>query len=472
MAKLKTILKDTSKFRISYLVVLFFCNVAFIQIPAYVCLAFLFCWGIYITYYNIRYRESLTKMRFSVWILAFLAINFLTMLINMSISLPLNLLMILHISICFFIFYGVHTEGINIKLELYKVAKFIIYATSILGILGFAFMMFGVKFEVLWIKFIIYENRFTGVYINPNVLGFISVVSIFCCQIINKNDFLVQSKQKHVSKIIIAICLCVNMFSLSLCDSNASIVLFICYVVVLLVFNLFSMSVRVSKKQLLLRIAAVSVACLYVVGAALFTRTICQKAFSRLLSPQPISTTTAENITTATTTITFTHQNTNIDSGRIKLIKESIRLFRLSPVFGISNGNIIHYSQKYLTKTLSLSYHNNDLHNGYLTILVSTGILGFCIFAIFGIRFAKHIASNLFRRQNAQSQDILPCVFAFCCAYLVYSLFEKALLYNISFMVMWFWYMIGIASVYLNKYEPLVESRYMLRRHRLPRHMI
>lgn len=472
MAKLKTILKDTSKFRISYLVVLFFCNVAFIQIPAYVCLAFLFCWGIYITYYNIRYRECLTKMRFCVWIIAFLGVNFLTMLINMSISLPLNLLMLLHISICFFTFYGVHTEGINIKLELYKIAKFIIYATSVLGLIGFAFMMCGIKFEYLWIKFIIYENRYSGVFINPNILGFISVVSIFCCHIINKHDFLVQTKQKHVSRIVIAICLFVDMISLLLCDSNASIVLFICYIVVILVFNLFSMSVRVSKKQLFIRIVAVMCAFVYVAGAAFFTRAICQKAFSRLLAPQPITTTAAETIATNTTPITFTHENTNIDSGRIKLMKESIRLFRLSPVFGISNGNIIHYSQKYLTKTLSLSYHNNDLHNGYLTILVSTGVLGFCIFAIFGIRFAKHIASNLFKRQNAQSQDILPCLFAFCCAYLVYSLFEKALLYDISFMVMWFWYMIGITSVYLNKYEPLVESHYMLRRHRLPRHMI
>ena len=153
-------------------------------------------------------------------------------------------------------------------------------------------------------------------------------------------------------------------------------------------------------------------------------------------------------------------------------MKESIRLFRLSPVVGISNGNIIHYSQKYLTKTLSLSYRNNDLHNGYLTILVSTGVLGFCIFAIFGIRFAKHIASNLFKRQNAQSQDILPCLFAFCCAYLVYSLFEKALLYDISFMVMWFWLMMGYMSCYIAKFEPMLETQYLFHRKRLTRTLL
>jgi O-antigen ligase len=144
----------------------------------------------------------------------------------------------------------------------------------------------------------------------------------------------------------------------------------------------------------------------------------------------------------------------------------------MSPFFGIGSGNIIYFSQKYLSGVLEFNYHHHDLHNGYLTILVSTGIIGFLLFAVFGFRFGKHTVSNLFKRQKADSQDILPCLFAFCCAYLVYSLFEKALLFDISFMVMWFWYMIGMTSVYLNKYEPLVSSLYTLRRHRLPRHMI
>lgn len=474
MTGFKALLKDNSKFRISYLTVLFFCNIAFIQIPAYICLAILFCWGVYNAYNNVRHNYCFERLRFGIWIIAFLGVNFLTMLLNISTGLVYNFIMFLHISICFFVFYGIHTEkSLNHKAELYKICKFIIYATSVFGILGFVFMMCGVKFEWYWIKFIIYENRFTGVYINPNILGFISVVSIVCCHIVTRHDFIIQVKKKPISKIVLAVCLCVDLFSFLLCDSNASFVLFVCYAIVILIFNFFSMSASMSKKQLLLKGLAVMIAVVYIAGAAFFTRIICQRGFTQLMSPKPITTTTAETIaTTGSGVVSFTHTNTNIDSGRLKLIRQSIKLFRISPVFGISNGNIIEYSQKYLDGTMSMSYHNNDVHNGYLTILVSTGIVGFCLFAIFGLRLAKHIASNLFKRQNAASQDILPCLFAFCAAYLVYSLFEKALLYDISFMVMWFWYMIGVASIYLNKYEPLIESHYMLYRYRLPRHMI
>lgn len=474
MPRFKAMLMDYSKFRVMYLVVLFFCNVAFLQIPAYVCLAFMFCWGVYLTYYKIRYDECFDRLRFGLWIVAFLAVNFVTMLTNISIALVYNVIMFMHISICFFIFYGIHTEKeLNPKAEFYKICKFIIYATTVLGVVGFVLMMSGVKFEVLWIKFIIYENRFTGVYINPNILGFISVVSVLCCQIVSKGDFIAQAKRPRISRIWIAVCLCVDLFSLILCDSNASFVLFVSYVIFTLVFNFFSMSAKLSKTQVLMKILALVFAGIYVVGAAFMTRTICQQGFSALVSPKSAASSSAETIAEAgSETISFTHLNSNLDSGRIKLIKESVKLFKLSPLLGISNGNIILYSQEYLDGNLSLSYHNSDLHNGYLTMLVSTGVIGFCLFAVFGLRFSFHIIKNLFKRQNAESQDILPCLFAFCCAYLIYALFEKALLYDISFMVMWFWYMIGMTGVYLNKYEPLMESHYMLHRYKLPRHLV
>ncbi|MBQ5397879.1 MAG: O-antigen ligase family protein [Ruminococcus sp.] len=475
MSGLKNTLRNPSKFRLSYLIVLFFCNISFIQIPAYVCLAFMFFWGVYIVYYKIKYQHIFDGFRFGIWLLAFMGINFITMLVNLSEGLVYNVIMLFHLSICFFIFYGIHSEkDINPKAELYKVCKFIIYSTTVFGALGFAFMMFGVKFEWYWIKFIIFENRFTGVYINPNILGFISVVSIVCCHIISKRDFLVQAKRGRISRIWLAVCLSVDMFSLLLCDSNASIVLFVSYVVFILVFYAFSMSAKIKKRQAALKVVALVLATAYVIGAALMVRSISQKTVSHLINPKSANSQAAIGIQeiSGSEAITFTHQNTHIDSGRMKLIKESFKLFQLSPVFGISNGNIIEYSQKYLNGTLSLSYHNNDIHNGYLTILVSTGVIGFVLFAIFGIKLFKHIVVNLFRRQNAGSQDILPCLFAFCCGYLVYSLFEKALLYDISFMVMWFWYMIGMTSVYLNKYEPIMGALYTGRTYRLPRHMV
>ena len=470
----KSRMNDPSFFRVCYLAVLFFTNLTFIQIPAYLCLVFMFFWGVRLVFYKIRHQHCLSRLRFSIWLLAFMGMNVITMLIFVTWGMIYSIIMLLHVSICFFIFYGIHTEeGLNPKAELYKVCKFIIYATTVVGIIGFILMMCHVKFELNWndifiYKFIIFENRFTGLFMNPNMLGFVSVVSIVCCHIVSKSDFIAQAKMPRISRIVIAVCLCVNLFSLLLCDSNASLVLFICYVVFTIVFYLFSNPARISLKQVLIKSLALLLACVYIVGAAYLTRVVCQKSMSSLMTTTNLS----DEALQTQEGITFEHENTNFGSGRTKLIKESIDLFCISPLFGIGNGNIILFSQERLSGTLAFNYHNHDLHNGYLTILVSTGVFGFLLFAIFGLRFAKHIISNLFKRQRADSQDILPCLFAFCCGYLVYSLFEKALLFDISFMVMWFWYMIGMTGVYLNKYEPMETSYYNFKKHRIPKHMI
>lgn len=462
-------LSETSRFRILYIVTLFFCYVSFLQVPAYVCLFFLYFWGVKIAYRSVVKRQCLSRLRFGFWILLFLGLNIVTMIahFNMSsllfftVSTGANTAMFLHMCVCFFVFYGMHTEReVNTKAELYTVCKFIIYATSILGVIGFVLLFCGFTYESgEYIHLITYEEeRFTGVYFNPNMLGFISIVSVVCCHMVSRQDFLIQAGKRPISKIWISICLLVGMFSILLCDSNASMILFICYVITVLVFNFFSMTANITKKQLILKLIALIFACIFVVFASFWVRSICQEAFSTLLS-------SSEEY------IEFGREEFD-DSGRFALIEESIGLFQLSPVIGISSGNIIPYSQQYVSGHMRVDYHHHDLHNGYLTLLVSTGIIGFCIFAIFGIRFAKHIAKNLFKRQNALSRDILPCLFAFCCAYLVYTIFERALLYDVSFMVMWFWYMVGCTSVYLNKYEPLKESYYVMERRRLPRHML
>ncbi len=462
-------MSETSRFRISYIVALFFCYVSFLQVPAYVSLVFLFIWGIKIAYKKVVVNRCIGRLRFGFWILLFIGLNIITIIahINLNdvkyfiVSTGLNVLMLLHMCICFFVFYGMHTEReVNTKEELYIVCKFIIYATSILGVIGFILLFCGFRYESGdFIHLITYEEeRFTGVYFNPNMLGFISVVSVVCCHIVCREDFLIQAKRPPVSKIWISISLLVSMFSVLLCDSNATMILFIAYVITILVFNFFSMTANITKKQFALKFIALILACAFVAYASFAVRSICQDAFSSLLS-------SSEEY------YDFGREEFT-DSGRFKLIEESVGLFRLSPVIGISSGNIIPYSQEFVSGLMKIDYHHHDLHNGYLTLLVSTGVVGFCVFAIFGIRFAKHIAKSLFKRQNALSRDILPCLFAFCCAYLIYAFFERALLYDVSFMVVWFWYMVGCTSMYLNKYEPLKETYYTMERRRIPRHMV
>ena len=102
--KLRGFFSDSSLFRRIYIIDLFFTNIAFLQIPAYVLLVFLFIWGVCLSVYNQRHNNTFFKLRFGIWIGAFLAVTVFSMLINFSQTFLYSLLMLLHVVMCFFSF--------------------------------------------------------------------------------------------------------------------------------------------------------------------------------------------------------------------------------------------------------------------------------------------------------------------------------------------------------------------------------
>lgn len=481
-ATLKSLIKDTSLFRKLYIIDLFFCNIYFLQIAAYTFLVPLFIWGVYLFVLNQKRYGTFFRMRFGVWAAAFALFSIVAMIFNYNCMILYSIVMLLHVCICFFVFYGMHTEpGFRFREELYSICRMMVYLTTVFNILGLIGLMFGFKYESGYIKMIIYENRFTGLYVNPNLLGFISVVTIICCHMLYKEKMLESVSQPRISKIWMTACVATNLFSLILCDSNASLVLALAYAIAYLVYVFFADKAGLSAGKIIVKIVSLVLVGSFLIVFSLMFRSIFQTGFAVITSktssfaellfndvdiPPEVIEDDQENI------VTFEHENTNVDSGRIRLWKESAELFGMSPIIGISSGNIVYYSQEYLNGVLNYSYHKNDLHNGLITILVSTGIIGFLLFVIFGFRFAKHAAQHLFLQKKTYRNDVYPCLFCFLCAYMFYAFFEKALLYDISFLVLWFWLMMGYTSCFIRQNERKLEKIRVTDKWRINRSMI
>lgn len=472
MNKIKAVLRDTSIFRRCYIVCLFLCNVSFVQILAYIGLVFLFIWAIGLLIYNEIKKHTFLKTRYGIWLLAFLMITTVTAFIHIADNFFYNMVIEIHIAICFFLFYSVHTEKhLNFRRELYSVCRFIVYATTVIGVVGLAFLMAGISFEVYWVKFIIYENRFTGLYTNPNILGFTAVVAVVCCHMLSKKDFVTLSGKDRVSKIWIVFCLAINGISLFLCDSNGSLILMISYVIFFVLYKMFGSERSFSLKQIVTKILACALAGAFIVGMFFCVRYFCQAGISDVIEKADVVTekidedNKEEQMFAATSRITFTHKNANLDSGRLKLLRQAASLFSDFPIFGIGKGNIYNYGEDKFDNGIAfsnlygkdLAQFVTDFHNGYAMILVCSGMLGFTIFSIFGLRFAKHITMHVFK-DDSLKESILPCMYSFLCAYLIYAFFEKTLLYDVSFTVMFFWLIMGYVSCFLCKYEPMHRS--------------
>lgn len=469
MSKFKKALLDTSLFRRSYVICMFCSNLSFILIPAYAVLAVLFVWGVFLMIYNAVKQRTILRTRYGIWLFAFVVTSLVTMIVHMASSFlynAYNLMMLLHVSICFFVFYSVHTEKhLNFRRELYSICRFIVYTTTVLGILGLAFLMAEISFEVLWFKFIVYENRFDGMFINPNLLGFVAVVAIFCCHMLLKKDFIAISGRERVSRIWIGSCVAVNAISLLLCDSNGALMLLIGYAIFFVIYKMFGSESKFTVRQIVTKSAACLAAGLVIVMAVFFVRNVTQAGFVQIMSTAESSSEitgdpVTDKIAQDEAAVTFEHENSNLDSGRFVLWQQASKMFLQDPILGIGKGNIYEYGTrifddgiKFSDKYGALAPIMTDFHNGYITILVCSGVVGFVLFSIFGLRFFKHITIHVFRDDSLR-ESVLPCMYSFLCAYLVYSFIEVGLLFNPTFTIIFFWLILGYTSCFLVKYEP------------------
>lgn len=467
MSKFKKAVLDTSLFRRSYIICLFCSNISFVLIPAYAVLAVLFIWGVFLMIHNERKYHTILKTRYGAWLVAFLLSSTITCIIHLADSFlynAYNIIMLLHVALCFFLFYGVHTEKhLNFRRELYSVCRFIVYITTVLGVMGLAFLMAKISFEVLWFKFVVFDNRFDGMFANPNQLGFVNVCAIFCCHMLLKKDFIAISGRERVSRIWIGSCAAINAISLILCDSNGALMLMICYAIFFLIYKMFGSERKLKVWQVLTKSAACLVLGAFIVASLFFMRNVTQAGFVQIMKssePVRIAEDVPDIIVGEEAVVTFEHENTNIDSGRFKLWQQAAKMFMQNPIMGIGKGNIYEYGNRMFEDGIRFSKGYGilapimtDFHNGYITIIICSGIIGFLFFSIFGLRLFKHVTVHVFRSDGLK-ESVLPCMYAFLCAYLVYSFIEVGLLYNINFMVAFFWLILGYTTCFLVRFEP------------------
>ena len=95
----------------------------------------------------------------------------------------------------------------------------------------------------------------------------------------------------------------------------------------------------------------------------------------------------------------------------------------------------------------------SDLHNGYLTILVSNGLVGFILFAVFAVSLGRDCLKSVFLEKKDLKRSPFLCMFAFVFAYALYSVVEKTVLLEQTYMVVTLWYVLGYLSCYMKRYD-------------------
>ena len=471
----KKILSDISLFRVVYAVALFFTCFCHTEIVAHGIKYLLTLWGIYLIITRYLRPKRLGRIMYGTWLTAFVIAYLITCILHIMDNLFLNLVLLCHVAVCFFVLYGIHTEK-NRKAkykEFYLISHFILIATTLAVLVSFVTLLFGEQdftFTGRSYRMVIYENRFTGIFVNPNLLAFYGVVAIVFAHILSKEDLYTYSMRKRIfSRKILIVFSLINALGIFLSDSNGSLLLLCGYILVNLVYHIFCELQNISLKKIILVCGSSLTVAVMLLGGLVGLRICSNKAVSVALNAgnavsqgqaiDPLKEKHGKNPPPQSqedkiSVVTFAHENDNLDSGRIKLLQKAVVVFANYPIFGVGKENIVLYG----SRLMEHGFKYSDLHNGYLTILVGNGLVGFIIFIGFAITFGKHLFKSVLLEKSNLRQSPFICIFAFLCSYCVYALIEKTILLEHSYMIAMFWYFVGYASCYMKKYDHSTET--------------
>ena len=471
-------LHDPSLFRTVYIINLFLCAVYFWNVIGVAANIFILLWSLVLFIDMFLAKKPCRNIKQGLILVGFLVAGLYTIILHIDSNFGENFVMLYHAAVCFFLFYGMHSDPNRekVKREIDHILKVIVVLSTVLAVAGLLFVLCAPTGRLYLGGYVfgIMDNRFTGVFTNPNLAAFASVSGMACCHILLKRNRATKTGKQVLPRWVVGLCFGANGLSLLLSDSNSSLVFAITYIVVYVFCRLYQESRMLTSKKVVIRGVALVLCCALIAGSGLMLRTICQSVVSTfvttttqvLAEDEDASSTVSASPDTDNTVAVSASTSSNaeetdapsveigrtndydISSGRLDSLKKSLVLFGKFPLMGIGKGNIVPYGEQYLFQGFRFS----DLHNGYLTILISNGLVGLLLFMGFLFLFVRRLLRCLRKNRDSDLKE-LPALIAALAAYCVFGLFEKAVLYDITFMVVVFWMLLGHTATFLSQYE-------------------
>ncbi len=458
----KQFINNEENFRLFFITTFFFASLCLIRDFFYVLAGILMIWGIWLAGYKMIYKRHILRMRNRVGVYLFSGSALLSCLIHIQDNFFRNIYIWIFMFLCFVFFYGIHTGKSKnaCRREMKRLLEILNLLTLVIMAAGLVLLsVFPSGFEINGDAFVIHKNRFVGILFNANVTAFYALMGIIFSNILWVMKKAV-NKLTVKKRIYYIICIVINTAAMFLTDSNDSILMLAVYLSFIAFYALFR-GYRPTVLNFIFRIVALTLCCVLIGTVLLGGRTLFQEGVTFIMRQTEPPAKITEVITTPGGNVTvkpnpqkiptsFEHQNTNLDSGRFTIWRQSLGLFEKFPLFGIGKENIVYYGNIYLG---GLKY--GDFHNGLITILISYGIIGLFFFMVLAVSIGKSMLKAIFRYRDDNRKDgrVLMYITAFCAGYCVYSMFEVALLVDLSYRVLIFWLLIGLALSYVNSYE-------------------
>lgn len=455
----KKFLWDHSVFRCCYLLCLFLSSLCFVELGFQILTGVVMAWSVLILIDTFRSLYPGKNLKYFGLLSAFIASGLVTALLHGEDNLGLNLVMMYHVTVCFFIVYGMHAERDKEKVrrEMFFMAKILAFLIITFAVAGMLVALVFTRVKAFSYCIGLMDNRFTGLYTNPNIAAYVSVVGLVCIHLLYGKAGEGSSSQKPLPRWFLNIGIVVNVLTVFLSDSNASMVFLMVYGTAFLFTRMYRKNSSCRGKVLVRKTAVMLLVALVAAVGCFALREASQLGMAKTINAlhQSNSVSVSSDASTSASQVLVTigrDGNYEISSGRLDSLQKAMVLYQKNPIMGIGKGNILEYGNRYLAR----GFQFFDLHNGYLTILISCGTVGLGLFLVFAVLAARKVAKTVFRRFSQRGERELVILFSSLCAYAVYALFERALLFDITFMVVSFWMLFGYTMNEVFAEEPFL----------------
>lgn len=420
----------------------------------------LLLWGIVLVVWEVvKNPYGLLNTKGMNFLMAFCFSYGITILLNKDAYFSTNAKALCYMLLFFVLLYGqdLHKSIEDMKKEMHAVWGTVIVCSFILSLICFITFLLSVSYtykaDGATLHLGIYKNRMWGLY-NPNVGATINIISLFCTIMM----LLEKENKKKIIKILLIANGILQFVCLVLTGSRTAV--YAMYIgVAMLVYFLCGV---LYKKKIWVK-AGVALASIAVMMVCV---TFCGKILWQLPKLFPTVTVKAAQSKTEMKKTSFilnmNRSDTTSDStggtlnGRQYLWVAGLEQFNDTPFFGITREKIydeIHTrvspdTDKKTVKFFRNSLKNGGLHNMYLTILVSSGLAGFCIFCGFMIEYFRRILWYVQRIDVLKGNEWFLGMLILSVILLIMEMFENRILYQVNIFYALFWMMMGYAMYF------------------------
>lgn len=403
---------------------------------------------------------KLVRNKFMLLLIAFCGAYGVTILLNHEAFFANNIKALLYMGVIFVMLYGqdLTLDRETVKKEMRLVSYVFVVMSFLLSLICFATYVFSINTHYTtdegWKYIGMFENRLWGLY-NPNTGSTLATISIVLTVFL----WMTRGKKSKWLTAFFITNLCIQSFCLILTGSRTA--LYVLYIgVAMLVFYLLPLKWLKARsvKNYLLRIAAAGLAVICVFTSFQVVKTGLSYVPSLTRSIISIST-TGEELEIEKEELTRLEVEENREggflTGRQHLWQAGLKAFLESPIFGVTRENLAERAKGYLiSEAWEGTLGTGGLHNIYITILVSSGIIGFVLIAAFTVWSLIKMFSSLYRRKfDGKERYCFLFSFVLIALFFVMEMFEARILYRVSLFYIVFWIYYGYAMYFTQKEE-------------------